>query len=160
MESFSAERIQYFMGLALKEAESAGAQGEVPIGAVIVCNDVVVAAAGNQVETSRDATAHAEIVAIKRVSELLGRWRLTDCTLFTTLEPCPMCAGAIRLCRIPAVYFATEDPRMGCCGSTFNINDLSLMGPKTKFSNGVLKEPAALLLSNFFQQRRLILTSP
>jgi len=106
---------------ALKEAKKAEAMNEVPVGAVIVKNGKIIAAAHNITETLKDPTAHAEIIAIKRAASYLKNWRLNGCELYVTLEPCPMCAGAILQSRISKIYIGTFDPRLGACGSIINI---------------------------------------
>ncbi|MCL4139447.1 UNVERIFIED_CONTAM: hypothetical protein GTU68_058609, partial [Idotea baltica] len=113
--------IEALIGLCLKEAKKAAGIGEVPVGAVITQSGKVIAQAHNEVETSNSAIKHAEILAIERASKKLGRWRLNDCELYVSLEPCPMCAGAILASRISRVIFAASDPRQGACGSVFNI---------------------------------------
>jgi tRNA(adenine34) deaminase len=143
-----------FMQLALLEAEKAAKLGEIPIGAVVVRDGNVIASAHNQKETSKDPTDHAEILAIKQAALTLGAWRLEDCKLFVTLEPCLMCSGAILQSRITEVIFATRDPKGGavisCCESfnTPNINH------RPKWQEGVMQVEASLLLKNFFKELR------
>ena len=110
-----------FMAEALKEAALAAEMGEVPIGAVIVRGDEIIAAAHNLVETSKDPTAHAEMLAIRQAAARLGGWRLTGCHMYVTVEPCSMCAGAIVWARIEKLFIGTDDPKGGACGSIFNI---------------------------------------
>src|SRR5436190_13577915 len=112
---------EHYMRIALAEAEAALAEGEVPVGAVIVQHDRVIAAAHNQREQLRDPTAHAEMIAITQAAEALGSWRLADCTLYVTLEPCPMCAGAIVQARIPTVVYGAADPKAGAVHTLFRL---------------------------------------
>ena len=141
------------MRLALKEALSAAAKGEVPVGAVIVRNGEVIARAHNLCETRHDATAHAECLAIAMAGERLGTWRLHDCTLYVTLEPCPMCTGAAINARIGRIVYAAKDPRAGACGSLLRLQSYPLeCSPLCEC--GVLEEESLALLRQFFAQRR------
>jgi tRNA(adenine34) deaminase len=118
---------EHFMRMALQEAQQAAEEGEVPIGAVIAHGERLVAAAHNQREQLRDPTAHAEMIAITQAAEALGSWRLVDCTLYVTLEPCPMCAGAIVQARIPWVVYGAADPKAGAVDTLFRLlNDARL----------------------------------
>ena len=128
---------------ALKEAKKAEAMNEVPVGAVIVKNGKIIAAAHNITETLKDPTAHAEIIAIKRAASYLKNWRLNGCELYVTLEPCPMCAGAILQSRISKIYIGTFDPRLGACGSIINI----LQNISLHFSCDCTEAPTAERLS-------------
>lgn len=110
-----------FMLDALKEADKAPAEHEVPVGAVVVCEGKIIARAHNRRENKQSATAHAELLAIEKACRKLKSWRLVGCELYVTLEPCPMCAGAIINSRIDAVYFGASDPKAGCCGSLYNL---------------------------------------
>lgn len=139
---------EYFMKKALLEAKIALEKGEIPIGAVIVSGNKIIAKGHNLTEQLSDVTAHAEMQAITSASENLGGKFLTDCTLFVTLEPCPMCAGALYWSRISRIVFATEDPKRGA--SVFG----NMYHPKTKITQGVLKEEAQKLLQDFFQKKR------
>ena len=143
-----------YMRLALAEAEKALAEGDVPIGAVVVWNDTVVGAGFNRREADHDATAHAEIVAIRQASERLGRWRLDDCTLYVTLEPCPMCAGAIVLARIPRVIYAAPDPKAGAAGSLMDLLRHPRLNHRVDVQGGLLASEAAAQLRAFFQTLR------
>ena len=143
-----------YMRLALAEAEKALAEGDVPIGAVVVWNDTVVGAGFNRREADHDATAHAEIVAIRQASEWLGRWRLDDCTLYVTLEPCPMCAGAIVLARIPRVIYAAPDPKAGAAGSLMDLLRHPRLNHRVDVQGGLLASEAAAQLRAFFQTLR------
>ena len=143
----------HFMRAALELAREAGAAGELPVGAVIVRNGGIIASARNEAETSRDPTAHAELLAIRRAAELTGDWRLTDCTLYVTLEPCPMCFGAMLQAHLPAVVYAAGNRREGATGS---VADLDLLPWKRKVAvkRGPHEREAAELLTEFFRNRR------
>ena len=143
-----------YMRLALAEAEKALAEGDVPIGAVVVWNDTVVGAGFNRREADHDATAHAEIIAIRQASERLGRWRLDDCALYVTLEPCPMCAGAIVLARIPRVIYAAPDPKAGAAGSLMDLLRHPRLNHRVDVQGGLLASEAAAQLRAFFQTLR------
>lgn len=143
-----------YMALALAEADKAEAIGEVPIGAVIVKNGEVIASAYNLRETTQQPTAHAECLAIQEASERLGTWRLTDCTLYVTLEPCPMCAGAILQARIDTVVFGAKDPKAGCCGSLMNLLEDGRFNHKSDVIAGVCEEECGAKLTHFFRQLR------
>ena len=147
----------YFMQFALQEAEAAAEESEVPVGAVIVHTERrMIASDHNRREQLRDPTAHAEILAITQAAEALGSWRLDDCTLYVTLEPCPMCAGAILQARIPRVVYGANDPKSGAVQSLFNIlNDVRLNHQCTVVP-GVLAEPCGNVLSRFFQCQRAL----
>ena len=144
---------QEYMGLALQEAEKAARLGEVPIGAVIVRDGEVIARAHNLRETGKNALGHAELLAIDRACKALGGWRLTRCTLYVTLEPCTMCAGAIVNARLPRVVFGARDPRAGACGSVCSLFDMPL-GHRPALTQGVRGEECRAILSQFFQQLR------
>jgi tRNA(adenine34) deaminase len=142
------------MHRALAEARAALAADEVPIGAVIVHKDRVIAAAHNQRETLQDPTAHAEMIAITQAASALSSWRLEDCTLYVTLEPCPMCAGAIVQARIPEVVYGAADPKAGAVESLYQmLSDLRL-NHRAELVPGVLAAECSKLLSDFFQQKR------
>ena len=144
------------MRLAISQAELALAENEVPVGAVIVRNLRVIAAAHNQRETLRDPTAHAEMIAITQAAEALGDWRLEDCTLYVTLEPCPMCAGAILQARIPRVVYGAADPKAGAVQSLYQLLGDSRLNHSCQITAGLLADPCGRLLTQFFQaQRRL-----
>lgn len=144
----------YFMQMALREAEQALAEDEVPVGAVIVHGDRVVAAAHNQREQLHDPTAHAEMIAITQAAEALGSWRLEGCTLYVTLEPCPMCAGAILQARIPTVVYGATDPKAGAVRSLFRLLEDPRLNHRCLIVSDVLAEPCSQILSRFFQQQR------
>ena len=143
-----------WMRRALAEADKALASGDVPIGAVVVWDDRVIGAGFNQREADHDATAHAEIVAIRQASAALGRWRLDDCALFVTLEPCPMCAGAIVLARIPRVVYAAPDPKAGAAGSIVDLLRHPRLNHRVDVQGGLLADEAAAQLRTFFQSLR------
>jgi len=145
---------EHFMRMALHEAEQALREDEVPIGAVIVHQDHVIAAAHNQREQLRDPTAHAEMIAITQAATSLNTWRLEDCTLYVTLEPCPMCAGAILQARIPRVVYGASDPKAGAVQSLFRLLSDPRLNHRAELVPGVLFEPCSELLSRFFQEKR------
>jgi tRNA(adenine34) deaminase len=142
------------MDAALAEAAAAAVAGDVPIGAVIARGQEILARAGNERERALDPTAHAEILAIRRAAEALGGWRLPGTTLYVTLEPCAMCAGAIVLARIPRVVFATPDPKAGACGSVLDVLGEARLNHRPEVSSGVRAEAAAEQLRDFFRARR------
>lgn len=141
---------QDWMRVALAQAQKAFEQGEVPIGAVIVKNGQVIASAYNEKEMRNDPTAHAEILVIQRAAEVLGSWRLTDSTLYVTLEPCPMCAGAIVQSRIKQLVYGATDLKGGATGSVVNILDTTLWNHKVDIVAGVLEEECSDILKSFF----------
>jgi tRNA(adenine34) deaminase len=143
-----------FMDLALKAAENAGNSGEVPIGCVIVLNNEVIAAAGNRTLTDRDPTAHAEILAIRQATEIVGSERLTDCDLYVTLEPCTMCAGAISLARIRRLYYGAADPKGGAVESGVRFFAQPTCHHVPEVYSAVGEREAASLLRDFFKARR------
>jgi tRNA(adenine34) deaminase len=144
------------MRLALQEAEAALAEEEVPVGAVIAHNNRVIAAAHNQREQLHDPTAHAEMIAITQAAESLGSWRLEGCTLYVTLEPCPMCAGAILQARIPTVVYGATDPKAGAVQTLFQLLSDPRLNHRVETVSGVLMDPCGEILTRFFQaQRRL-----
>jgi tRNA(adenine34) deaminase len=145
-----------YMRRALAEAEQALAENEVPVGAVIVHQDRVIASAHNQREQLRDPTAHAEMIAITQAAESLGSWRLEGCCLYVTLEPCPMCAGAILQSRMPRIVFGATDPKAGAVCSLYQLLQDSRLNHQTQATGGVLAEACGGILSSFFRsQRRL-----
>lgn len=146
-------RDEDFMRLALALAREAAEEGEVPVGAVIVQNGAVVGLGRNRRETARSALAHAEIEAIADACARLGGWRLFGCTMYVTLEPCPMCAGAIINARIDRVVQGAADPKAGSCGSLVNLFDLPY-NHRPRLETGVLEEECGALLSEFFQRLR------
>jgi len=142
------------MRQAIERAREAGAHGDVPIGAVIARHGEPLAAAGNERELRRDPTAHAEMLVIRAAAEALGGWRLPETTLYVTLEPCAMCAGAIVLARIPAVVFGAPDPKAGAAGSVMNVLADPALNHRPRVSSGLLEAECAALLREFFESRR------
>jgi tRNA(adenine34) deaminase len=142
-----------FMNLALEEAKKAFQIGEVPVGAIIVCNGEVISRAHNLKEILQDSTMHAEINAIRQASKKLGTWRLEECDMYVTLEPCPMCAGAIIQARIKNLYIATKDPKGGACGSVVNLFS-NPWNHQVNVEFGIMKEESSKLLKDFFKLLR------
>src|SRR5690348_16585032 len=138
------------MRLALDEARRAGEAGEVPVGAVLVAGGQVVASAGNRRESAGDPTAHAEILALQAAARSLGSWRLDGTTVYVTLEPCPMCAGALVAARVARLVFAAPDPKAGACGSLYNLCADPRLNHEIPVESGVLASEAAELLSGWF----------
>lgn len=145
-----------WMRLALDEARAAFEQNEVPVGAVIVCGESVVGTGYNQRETLNDPTAHAEMIAITQAAETLGSWRLLECTLYVTLEPCPMCAGAIVQSRMPRVVYGTTDPKGGACHTLYQITEDDRLNHKATVLGGVMQENCRALLQEFFRIQRAL----
>ncbi len=144
-----------FMKIALKEAMKAELDGDVPIGCVIVKDGVIIAKGRNMREKKMDSTLHAEMVAIKKACKKLSNWRLDDCELYVTIEPCPMCAGAIVNSRIKTVYFGATDPVSGCCESVFPVLSQKQFYHTVEFFSGILEEDCKNIMKNFFRRRRL-----
>ena len=144
---------EQFMQLALQLAQEAAAEGEVPVGCVIVKDGQVVGTGRNRRETGRSALAHAEIEAIANACKALGGWRLWQCTLYVTLEPCPMCAGAIVNARIPRVVFGAKDSKCGACGSVCDIFQMDF-NHHPQVESGVLQEQCGEILKDFFKKLR------
>ncbi len=142
------------MQAALEEAKKAAELGEVPIGAVIVRDGEIISCGHNEVELRRDPTAHAEMLAIRRASEVLGGWRLLGCEMFVTAEPCSMCAGAIVWSRIEKLYIGTMDPKAGACGSVYNIPQDSRLNHFTEIEYGLMQEECSCIMKDFFKQLR------
>jgi tRNA(adenine34) deaminase len=145
---------EFYMGLALQEAEQAMAEDEVPVGAVIVHEERIIASAHNQREQLRDPTAHAEMIAITQAAGSLNDWRLENCALYVTLEPCPMCAGAIVQARIPIVVFGATDPKAGAVTSLYQMLDDDRLNHCAQVIPGVLYEQCGEMLTRFFKQKR------
>jgi tRNA(adenine34) deaminase len=145
---------QYFMGEALRQARKAGAAEEVPIGAVIVREGQIIGRACNQVETLKDATAHAEMLALTQAQEVVGDWRLTDCDLYVTKEPCPMCAGALVHTRIRRVIFGCTAVKDGAAGSLMNLLQHPQLNHQCALTSGVRAEECAEMLQEFFKRKR------
>lgn len=143
-----------YMQEALAEAKKAEVMGEVPIGAVIVLDGKIIGRGYNLRETNHDPTAHAEMIAIREAAEHVGGWRLNDCILYVTLEPCPMCAGAIIQSRIKQVVYGTEDPKAGCAGTLMNLLEDDRFNHQTEIVTGVCKEECSTILTHFFRSLR------
>lgn len=143
-----------FMALALEQARAADARGEVPVGAIVVRDGEVIAARGNEREATHDPTAHAEVLALRDAAEVVGSWRLDDCTLVVTLEPCPMCAGAMVQARLGKVVYGAADLRGGAVLSLFNIGGDPRLHHTLEIVDGVMAPDCAALLTEFFEQRR------
>lgn len=144
----------YFMGEALRQARQAYTAGEVPVGAVMVRGGRVIARAFNQVELLKDATAHAEMLALTQAEEALGDWRLTDCTLYVTKEPCPMCAGAVVHVRLARLVFGALDLKGGAAGSALNVLQHPTLNHRCETTGGVREAECRELLRRFFAERR------
>jgi tRNA(adenine34) deaminase len=144
----------YFMGEALRQAAKAFEKDEVPVGAVIVRGGKIIARAFNQVELLKDATAHAEMLALTQAEQSVGDWRLTDCTLYATKEPCPMCAGAIVHTRLARVVFGAGDPKGGAAGGAMNLLQFPTLNHRCEITPGVRLEECRALLQNFFAGQR------
>ena len=143
-----------WMREALAHARAAEALGEVPVGAVVVRGDEAIGAGHNLTHNTGDPSAHAEMLAIRRAAEAVGHWRLLDCTLYVTLEPCAMCAGVIVLSRLARVVFAAYDPKAGMCGSLENLVQDPRLNHRVELTAGVLGEESGTLLRDFFRARR------
>jgi tRNA(adenine34) deaminase len=143
-----------YMRRAIERAEGAAEHGDVPIGAVVVRAGEVIGAAGNERELRGDPTAHAELLALRKAAERLGGWRIEDASLFVTLEPCAMCAGAIVLARVARVVYGAADPKGGAAGSVLDVLSEPALNHNPQVSGGVLAEECAALLSSFFSARR------
>lgn len=143
-----------YMALALAEARLAEKIGEVPIGAVVVCDGAVVAGAHNRRETDNDPAGHAELIAIREAAHKLERWRLSDCTVYVTLEPCPMCAGLMHQARIARCVYAAPDPKAGALGTLYDLHDDERLNHRFDVTSGVMAEESAALLRAFFGRLR------
>ena len=139
----------YYMQMALEQARAAGERNEIPIGAVVVCKGRVIARAHNLTETLNDPTAHAEMQAITAATEYLGGKYLSDCTLYVTVEPCPMCAAALAWAQIPRIVYGADDPKRG-----YSLFSPSLLHPRTKVTKGVLADECSTLMTDFFKAHR------
>lgn len=147
-------RDEFFMRQAMAEAEAAAILGEVPVGAVLVKDGEIVGRGHNLRETSNDPTTHAEMLAIRQGAEHTGHWRLLDCTLYVTLEPCVMCMGAIILARIPRLVYGCRDPRVGAVGSIYDFSRDERFNHRVEVTEGVLRDECSAQLSGFFQALR------
>jgi tRNA(adenine34) deaminase len=142
------------MRIALQLAEAAARKGDVPIGAVVARADEVLGSAGNERELRGDPTAHAEVLALRQASERLGGWRLLETTIYVTLEPCPMCAGAITLARVPRLVYGAADPKGGAVGSVIDLFDAPVVNHRPTVEAGLLADRSKDLLEDFFSTRR------
>jgi len=154
MEEIEAKQDERYMQAAIDAAGIAEENADVPIGAVVVYKGQVIGRAYNQREQLKDPTAHAEIIALTQAAAFLESWRLNDCTMYVTLEPCPMCAGALVLARIDRLVYGCDDPKAGACGSLYNIVQDERLNHRLEITAGVLADECTALLSNFFQQKR------
>lgn len=145
---------EHWMREALREAQCAIAKGEVPIGAVVVYENQIIGRGHNQVEILRDATAHAEMIALTAAQNALADWRLDQCTIYVTKEPCPMCAGAIMHCRLSRLVYGASDPKLGAAGGALNIIGFQNWNHRCQVMGGVLADECRELLRSFFQSRR------
>jgi len=145
---------EYFMHEALRMASKGARSGEVPVGAVVVREGKIIARAHNQVELLKDATAHAEMLALTQAEAAVGDWRLIDCDLYVTKEPCPMCAGALVHTRVRRVIFGCADPAAGAAGSVVNLLQIPTLNHRCDIAAGVLENECAAILKNFFRERR------
>jgi len=145
---------EHFMQDALRQAMKAYEADEVPVGAVVVREGAVIARAWNQVELLKDATAHAEMIALTAAEAAVGDWRLTDCTLYVTKEPCPMCAGALVHCRVDRVVFGAADPKGGAAGGAMNLLQFPTLNHACEITPGVMEPDCRILLQSFFQEKR------
>ncbi|WP_346681904.1 tRNA adenosine(34) deaminase TadA [Megasphaera stantonii] len=145
---------EFYMGKAIEEAKIAAAVGEIPVGAVVIYQKKAIARAYNLRETLPCATAHAELLAIEKACQALGRWRLTGCTLYVTVEPCPMCAGAIVNSRLDRVVYGCDDPKGGAVRSLFQIVDNPALNHRVEVTAGVRADECAAIMRDFFRSRR------
>ncbi|MCA0972391.1 tRNA adenosine(34) deaminase TadA [Halobacillus litoralis] len=145
---------EHYMTFAIEEAKKAEQEGEVPIGAVIVHDGEIIAKGYNQREQSQLASSHAEFIAIERANEKIGSWRLEDCTLYVTLEPCPMCAGAIVQSRIPRVVYGAKDPKAGCAGTLMNLLEEERFNHQAEVVPFIMEETCSEMLTTFFRTLR------
>jgi len=143
-----------YMREAIKQARKAAKIDEVPIGCVIVYDDKIIARGYNRRNTDKSTLAHAEIIAIRKAAKVIGDWRLEDCTMYITLEPCPMCAGAIVQARIPRVVVGAMNPKAGCAGSVINLLQMDGFNHKAELTSGVLVDECRIMLQDFFKEMR------
>ena len=154
IDSTSEDIDTYWMAQALQQADIAASLGEIPVGAIVVCDGKVVGKGFNRSIHSHDATAHAEIMALREAGKTLGNYRLVECTLYVTLEPCPMCAGALVHSRIKRLVYGADDKRTGCAGSLMDLLNHNGLNHQVDVTSGVLGERCSAELSAFFKQRR------
>lgn len=145
---------EFFMNEALKWAELSATQGEVPVGCVVVCEGKIIAASGNEKESLQDPTAHAEVLAVRKAAKQISSWRLTGCTVYSTLEPCLMCAGALLHARVSRLVVGTLDPKTGSTGSLYSVHQDPRMNHQFSLSAGVLEHECSEILKDFFKSRR------
>ena len=146
--------MERWMRLAIDQARQAAAMGEIPVGAALVQGETLICAAHNLRETAHDPTAHAELLCLREGARLLGDWRLRDCTLYVTLEPRPMCAGAMVMSQLGRCVWGAADPRQGCCGSVYDLPGDAALHGITRWQGGVLEAECARLMTDFFVSRR------
>ena len=144
----------YYMRRALYHAKKAAAEGEIPVGAVIVKDGEVIARAHNRREADHDPTAHAELLAMREAARVLGDWRLRGCTLHVTLEPCPMCAGAMVMSQLESCIYGAADEKQGCCGSVYDLPADPALAGQTRWQSGVMAEECEEMMRAFFAERR------
>ena len=143
-----------WMRIAIEEARLAALEGEIPVGAALVKDGQLIAKAHNRREAAHDPTAHAEVLCMREGAKRLGNWRLRNCTLYVTLEPCPMCAGAMVMSQLGQCVYGADDDRQGCCGSVYDLPGDPALGAATAWRSGILKEECAALMTDFFTGRR------
>ena len=143
-----------YMRLALEEAQKAAAEGEIPVGAVLIKDGEVIAAAHNRREADHDPTAHAEMLCMRQAAQALGDWRLRGCTLYVTLEPCPMCAGAMVMSQLGNCVYGAADEKQGCCGSVYDLPSDPALAGQTRWQSGVMAEECGQIMREFFAGRR------
>ncbi len=148
------QEFEQYMREALRLAEEAAEQGEVPVGAVVVKDGAIIGKGRNRTEERKDPLAHAEMLAMQEALTAVGGWRLVDCDLYVTLEPCAMCAGAIVHCRLRRLVIGTEDPKTGACGSVLDVTGETRLNHQPEVFRGVLREECSRILKNFFRERR------
>ena len=153
-QKYSAEIDEFYMRQAIDEAELAGMRGEVPVGAIVVRNGSIISWGHNEREAENDPSGHAEMIAVRRAAAISHSWRLDGCTLYSTLEPCVMCAGAILNSRIDRVVFGPYDPKAGAMGSLYNVGSDPRLNHEVEVAGGVLEEISSTLLTEFFQRLR------
>jgi tRNA(adenine34) deaminase len=150
----NSDQDQRFMRVAIREALAAQEAGDVPIGAVIIKDGHIIGKAHNQREVLQDPTAHAEMIALTQAAEKMGSWRLEGCTIYVTLEPCPMCAGALVLGRVARLVYGCDDPKAGACGSLYDIVRDTRLNHRLEVTSGILAEECSEILSGFFRKKR------